>query len=211
MRTDRESAAALFERVAGGKPKRRRLPRELPIGRTHLPALFRKLGFSRGAEVGVWKGAYSALFAAAGIEMLCVDPWLSYPAWQDTKNSLAPEDQVAFMAAAHAEAVARLEPLGCAIVRAFSVDAAKVVPDRSLDFVYIDGNHVEAAVLADLEAWAPKVRPGGVVAGHDYRVFANKPTIHVVEAVRAFTRTHEIAPWYITAADRTPSFLWVVA
>lgn len=185
-------------------------PIALRMGRAELPALCRDLGFTRGAEIGVWKGVYSAAFCQAGLHMLCVDPWVSYPAWLDTKNSLPPEQAAEFMAEAHQIACERLAPFNCTIVRKFSAEAAADVPDRSLDFVYIDGNHVYDAVIEDLTLWAPKVRAGGIVAGHDYRVFENKPTIHVVDAVQAYTAEHQIDPWFITAADRTPSFLWVV-
>ena len=40
--------------------------------------------------------------------------------------------------------------------------------DASIDFVYIDARHTYDAVMEDLEAWWPKVRPGGIVAGEDY-------------------------------------------
>lgn len=49
-----------------------------------------------------------------------------------------------------------------------SVQASLRFPDRSLDFVYLDGDHTEEGVQADLEAWAPKVRVGGILAGDDY-------------------------------------------
>ena len=45
---------------------------------------------------------------------------------------------------------------------------ATFFPDRSLDLVFIDGDHSRDAVAADLAAWLPKVRPGGTLAGHDY-------------------------------------------
>ena len=55
-----------------------------------------------------------------------------------------------------------------------STIAAANVLDGSLDLVFIDADHSEAGVLADLHAWVPKVRPsdrelgvGGIVAGHD--------------------------------------------
>ncbi len=41
-------------------------------------------------------------------------------------------------------------------------------PDGYFDWVYIDGNHSEAAVRADLELALRKVRGGGVIAGDDY-------------------------------------------
>jgi hypothetical protein len=189
------------------------LPIALEMSRNDLPALCRELGFTRGAEIGVWKGAYSAAFCHANpaMHMLCVDPWSSYPAWKDTKNEMPLPEAKLFMAAAYRKAREVLEPLNTTIVRNHSKYAVKDVPDRSLDFAFIDGNHVYDAVLQDITLWAPKVRVGGILAGHDYRAFTNKPTIHVIPAVNEYTRTHGINPWFITAADRTPSWLWVVA
>jgi hypothetical protein len=177
--------------------------------RNDLPMMCEWISMTNGAEIGVWRGAYSAKFCEAGMHMLCVDPWLSYPAWQDTKNSLAPDAQKRLMAESYADACKRLGPLNATIVRKFSADAAREVPDESLDFVYIDANHVYDAVIEDLTLWSPKVRSGGWIGGHDYRRFANKPTIHVVDAVNAYTKAHEIDPWFVLAGDRTPSFLWV--
>jgi hypothetical protein len=140
-----------------------------------------------------------------------VDPWVSYPAWQDTKNSLPPEEASAFMASAYEEARQRLSRFHhCTLLRMFSIEAAAQIPDGSLDLVYIDGNHGYDAVLEDLTRWAPKVRRGGVVSGHDYRVFANKPFIQVIEAVRTYTATQGITDWVTLSADRTPSWAWVV-
>lgn len=51
-----------------------------------------------------------------------------------------------------------------------SVEVAEHVPDRSLDFVFIDADHSYLSVLADIKAWRHKVRSGGIIAGHDYSV-----------------------------------------
>jgi hypothetical protein len=201
---------AFLQQLAKGQPPGR-LPLRLPQGRHALPMICRQLRYRRGAEVGVWKGAFSALFAQAGLHMTCVDPWRSTPDWNDGKNRLPPDEANRVLQEACETATALLVPLGCALVRQPSLEAAAGVPDRSLDFVYIDGNHGRDAVLADLEAWAPKVRRGGLVAGHDYRLFKHKPEILVVEAVRAYTDAHAIAPWYLLAGDKTPSYLWAVA
>lgn len=40
--------------------------------------------------------------------------------------------------------------------------------DNSLDFVFIDAGHTYNEVVADINDWLPKVRPGGIIAGHDY-------------------------------------------
>lgn len=50
-----------------------------------------------------------------------------------------------------------------------TVKAAEIFDDRSLDLVFIDADHSYAAVFRDLTAWWPKVRNGGMIAGHDYK------------------------------------------
>jgi hypothetical protein len=50
-----------------------------------------------------------------------------------------------------------------------SVHASRLFQAESVDFCFIDGDHRYASVMADLQAWWPKIKPGGVLAGHDYR------------------------------------------
>jgi cephalosporin hydroxylase len=49
-----------------------------------------------------------------------------------------------------------------------SVQVAKEFKDHSVDFVFIDGNHLYEYVKADIAAWLPKVKQGGVIAGDDW-------------------------------------------
>lgn len=53
-------------------------------------------------------------------------------------------------------------------VQGYSDECAKRFDDESLDLIFIDADHSEGWVLRDLAAWVPKVKPGGVLAGHDY-------------------------------------------
>ena len=57
------------------------------------------------------------------------------------------------------------------LVRIFktSEDALPYLPDM-VDVVYIDGNHQEEFVRFDIENYYPKVRKGGLFAGHDYNI-----------------------------------------
>jgi hypothetical protein len=59
--------------------------------------------------------------------------------------------------------------------REFSTTGAAQLPDESLDCVYLDARHDYTSVTEDLEAWWPKLRRGGVMAGHDF-VDANDAT-----------------------------------
>ena len=53
-------------------------------------------------------------------------------------------------------------------IRKTSVEAAKDFEDGSLDAVYIDAEHDEENVRADIQAWRPKIKRGGVLSGHDF-------------------------------------------
>mmetsp|Transcript_57901 Transcript_57901/g.188253 ORF Transcript_57901/g.188253 Transcript_57901/m.188253 type:complete len:142 (+) Transcript_57901:441-866(+) len=54
--------------------------------------------------------------------------------------------------------------------RNLSTVCVKMFADPSLSFVYVDARHDRKGVLEDLQAFRPKLREGGVMAGHDYTV-----------------------------------------
>jgi len=80
-----------------------------------------------------------------------------------------------------------------------SVEAAKDFEEESLDLVFIDGDHTLAGCLADIDAWWPKLKRGGVMLGHDYC-----PKYGVIEAVKTrFSAPEEVSPgsypiWKVT-------------
>lgn len=53
-------------------------------------------------------------------------------------------------------------------IRGGSSESARFFDDGSVDFVFIDANHTYDFVKADVLAWLPKIKPGGIIAGHDY-------------------------------------------
>lgn len=49
-----------------------------------------------------------------------------------------------------------------------SMEAVQKFENESLDFVFIDGSHEYEDIKDDIIHWLPKVKPGGILAGHDY-------------------------------------------
>lgn len=173
--------------------------------RRDLCQFFAAMGFTMGAEIGVWEGGFACQLyqAIPNLQLTCIDPWKEYAEYDDSKNNQERLDH------AYDVAKARLEPLGAQILRMKSIEAARHIPDRSLDFVYIDGNHTRPYVLADLNDWTPKVRSGGIVAGHDYQDNPRKSFIQVKAAVDEFAASRGIRPLYVLAGDKSPSWFWV--
>lgn len=124
-------------------------------------------------EIGSFMGASSVclghLAKARNAGVWCIDPFTGtpghpvlsrivaecggtyYPIWQRNINEAGLHDVVL--------------PL-----IDYSPDAAAQPEFDNLQspFVFIDGDHSLDAVRADVRAWLPKVRPGGLLAGHDY-------------------------------------------
>jgi hypothetical protein len=65
-------------------------------------------------------------------------------------------------------------------IKTHSLLAAKMVEDGILDWAFIDGNHAYKPAKADIYAWWPKLRVGGLLCGDDYR---DRPGYGVIQAV----------------------------
>jgi predicted O-methyltransferase YrrM len=115
-------------------------------------------------EIGVWHGVTTSRLRAAmhpnGV-LSAVDPF--------------PVGRLGFSVQRHiahhevsAVANGRVEWL-----RTTGSDAAR--DHDPVDFVFIDGDHSEAGLLADWDAWSPLVEPGGIVALHDSRSTPERP------------------------------------
>jgi hypothetical protein len=163
--------------------------------RDELPALLNARGLlGRGAEIGVKLGAYSdeLLSNWRGEELVSIDPWLSADPDEYVDRSNVSQDEFDRYYEQTRERLTR-HGSRSSIWRMTSVEASGKVPDHSFDFVYIDARHDYESVKEDLHAWCAKVRPGGILAGHDY-VDGDLPQgeFYVKSAVDEFFGAHGI-------------------
>jgi hypothetical protein len=170
-------------------------PAEIPdCSRDDLPAFFIEMGFKVGAEIGVDKGEFTQKFCQAGLKIYAVDPWKYDDDYVDSRT----QDRLDFLYE-HTKRVLTPFP-DSQIIRKTSMEAVGDFEDGSLDFVYIDGNHQLKYVIEDLVEWAKKVKPGGIICGHDY-IYTNPRTAagicHVIPALQAYTKAYQVNNWFL--------------
>jgi hypothetical protein len=118
----------------------------------------------KGVEVGSFKGEFARTILEKWEGVLyMVDPWYELEDYNDMSNIGLNQD-------AYLEAMRSINDFRdrAYMLRCLSKQAVDLFPDESLDFVYIDGNHEYSYVVQDIKLWYPKVKKGGIVAGHDY-------------------------------------------
>lgn len=177
--------------------------------REDLPAFFKEMGFTVGAEVGVYKAEYAEKFCKAGLKMYGIDPYHSYAS---AGRAAKDQSRQEFL---YEHAMRVTKPYtNYTMIRKTSMDAVKHFKDRSLDFVYIDGDHSFKHVAEDIYEWVYKVRKGGIISGHDYR--PNQDSIekqirHVGRVVDAYTLAFQVENWFeIGTNDHASSWFWIV-
>jgi len=137
-------------------------------------------------EVGVAAGAFAQaiLDKADPTRLWLIDTWTQQPHAIDPSS--APQEH-------HSASYHRVREQfrgeeRVKVLRTRSTTAASIFVDGSLGFVYIDANHTDVA--ADIRAWWPKVMPGGILAGHDYRDLEGYFTVK--RDVDAFVQREEL-------------------
>lgn len=141
-----------------------------------------------GAEIGVYQGALSRRLLVRGdLSLIMVDSWGVYrDTYAASGDLLADDDEIAqHNNRETADVLTRFAGDRRRIIHADSVKAADQVADASLDFVFIDADHSYEGCKADIEAWVPKLKPGGLLCGHDF-AHPDFPGWGVEQAVRDF-------------------------
>lgn len=157
-------------------------------------------------EIGSYAGESTAVFAAACRRVYAIDPWS--PTFETqifdgcgdagVPASSSP-DTIPSMNLVEQIFDARLAPFKNVVkMKAFSNDVVPQFADRSLDLVYIDAIHTYDAVRESIALWQPKLKPQGVMAGHDYaRTTWPEVVRAVTEAYGDPDRTYSDTSWAV--------------
>lgn len=172
---------------------------ELVSARNDFPELIRTLGFTgTGIEIGVARGDFSEVLLTSPLsKFYMLDCWwpkrLNKERFDPSKHSVF-DFEFADNEIYIRHTLRRFWDINRAvIIRGFSEQVGVDFSDNTFDFIYIDANHLYDGIKADLAVWWPKVKPGGIFAGHDYFIDEFIPEEHhswtkeVKRAVDEFT------------------------
>jgi predicted O-methyltransferase YrrM len=131
------------------------------------------------AEIGVFQGGNAMRLLTMPINRLfLIDPYKSYNQYESQKIAYV-QKQLDEAKKIMLERVAA-HPMKhkVTVIIKDSIEGSKEFEDGFFDYVYIDGNHSYPAVIKDLNAWYPKVKKGGFLAGHDYMTEATAKAVN---------------------------------
>lgn len=146
-----------------------------------------------GVEVGTYVGSYAKTILEKwmGRKLYLVDPYKKYP-----KAEYFDSTQDVDQAMVYLEARNNLERFRerAQFMRMESLKAALLFEDYSLSFVYLDGNHKYESVVADMDAWYPKISSGGVFSGHDLNCRQRDTNSDALNAVLDYAEAVGVRP-----------------
>jgi predicted O-methyltransferase YrrM len=121
-----------------------------------------------GVEIGVLgaSGTVAMLNRMPNLKLYAIDPWEHI----EGKNFEAERDQE-YHDYNYVESINRTAEFGdrVMLMKMTSDEAFKLLPGP-YDFIWIDGDHSEDQVRKDVQKWKTKIKPGGIIGGHDYQI-----------------------------------------
>ena len=178
-------------------------------GRVRFGAYWRNLirliktnNIQKFAEIGVAHGNASRIIVRACKDQIkeyyAIDPWA--PCRGAGFDRLNKEDWDEMYEKVHLK-LSKYEVIK--IIRLKSEYAVQLFEPKSLDMVFIDGDHGFGAVIKDIKFWLPIIRDGGLITGHDYNgspPYGSWPEVY--KAVQASFLSKQI--------EEIPGRLWLV-
>ena len=182
-------------------------PKDVESRKQLILSLVKKDRQLRYCEVGTHEGTFAdfMLHVNWDLHLTVVDPWIHQDVTQDASNVSDEEHQSAYEICMGKFSQYKKKHPPVQVIRDFSLNAVKQFDDETFDFVYLDSRHDYRSVYDDISAWYPKVKRGGILAGHDY--FYRNSRRNLVEVSIAvkdyfynkeiFSTNESLPSWYV--------------
>eukprot|EP00933_Yihiella_yeosuensis_P021056 TRINITY_DN16756_c6_g1_i1.p1 TRINITY_DN16756_c6_g1~~TRINITY_DN16756_c6_g1_i1.p1 ORF type:complete len:282 (+),score=36.57 TRINITY_DN16756_c6_g1_i1:92-847(+) len=154
--------------------------------RAEFGEILSKMNFTVGVELGVQRGAHSELLLSKWLKcrrFLLVDvykdlvvrdsdaKYAQVQAGKDAQLEIMLQRKIKRRRCTDTFEQALKDPkcgTKLELCKDYTHECAKLYPDESFDFIYVDALHDRKSALRDIRTWWPKLKPGGIMAGHDY-------------------------------------------
>jgi hypothetical protein len=127
-----------------------------------------RIGARKVAEIGVYRGAFAAHMLDSCPDVstyYMIDPWRHLDDWNKPANRDDPTFERLFEQAMRSTQAHQQRRV---VLRGRTTEVIDEIPDGSLDFAYVDGDHTLRGITVDLVRVYPKVRTGGFIGGDDF-------------------------------------------
>lgn len=129
---------------------------------------------SKMIEIGSYMGEATLMFASTGLfsQIYVIDPFTSDEKFNTyLKETKMLQDYNEMQLSVYVEKEFENNTRyfdNIRLLKEFSYNTHNSFVDRTIDFIYIDGEHTYDAVKTDIETYRPKLKKGGIIGGHDY-------------------------------------------
>ena len=132
------------------------------------------------ADVGAFRGVSTRVFACFARLVWAVDCWTTVNGYRDVSDDGLKAAYEEFCTAIHG--YRNIVPL-----KMMSAIAAHGFLDAVFDAVYLDADHAAPGFLNDVRAWLPKMKPTGLLMGHDWScVKQHWPALGLPQPVKVY-------------------------
>lgn len=143
---------------------------EMPTLRGDLGKSLQAYGARTGVELGVKQGDFASVIMHDWLSCTAyylVDAWQPMHNYKDHAN-VGIRQHLDFFEQARSKMHPYSKRTRIYFMPMLTSQAVGLVLESSVDFVYVDARHDFCGVLADIDGWWPKLKPGGIMAGHDF-------------------------------------------
>lgn len=136
--------------------------------RDSLGSLLQRLNMTIGAELGVQRGYFAKTILdqwSHAKTYVLVDLWGQQRNYKDLANV---DDQAQENFKKEALDLLKVYQDKLVVCRNYTSVCVTQFEDGYFDYIYVDARHDYKGVKEDIELWWPKLKVGGIMAGHDY-------------------------------------------